>query len=75
MILRVITRVFLPLIATLTIGGCALALVDSNATSATQALYTKLQNAQGNYIYFGQEGFSRYMWADKPDSFLIISFS
>ncbi len=32
----------------------AMALVDSSATTETQALYTQLQNAQGNYIYFGQ---------------------
>lgn len=32
-----------------------MALVDTNATTETEALYTQLQNAQGNYIYFGQE--------------------
>ena len=30
-----------------------MALVDINATTGTKSLYTKLQNAQGNYIYFG----------------------
>jgi mannan endo-1,4-beta-mannosidase len=29
-------------------------LVDTNATTETKALYTQLQNVQGNYIYFGQ---------------------
>jgi len=29
------------------------ALIDTNATTETQALYTQLQNAQGNYIYWG----------------------
>jgi hypothetical protein len=34
-------------------------LIDTSATTETQALYTKLQNAQGNYIYFGQHNFVR----------------
>lgn len=32
----------------------AFALVDNNATDETKDLYTQLQNAQGNYIYYGQ---------------------
>lgn len=38
-----------------------MALVDSNATTETKALYTQLQNAQGNYIYFGQQN-PRHYW-------------
>jgi mannan endo-1,4-beta-mannosidase len=36
------------------------ALVDTSATTETQALYTQLQAAQGNYIYFGQHDFILY---------------
>lgn len=34
-----------------------MALIDTNATTETKALYTQLQNSQGNYIYFGQDEF------------------
>ncbi len=36
------------------------ALIDTNATTETQALYTQLQDAQGNYMYFGQHKFIEY---------------
>jgi len=39
----------------LTLSAPAWALVDSSATAETQALYSSLQAASGNYINFGIE--------------------
>src|SRR3990167_1458587 len=62
-------QLFLLLLTFLTLNGTAMALIDSSATTETQALYSQLQSAQGNYIYFGQ-----HFWGTDPsnsDSFQI----
>lgn len=38
-----------------------MSLIDISATIETQALYTELQNAMGNYIYFGQDEFFEHI--------------
>ena len=49
-----------------------MAQVDTNATTETKALYTQLQNAQGNYIYYGQENFIHFTYGNGgADSYLI----
>lgn len=35
------------------LSGCAMALVDTSATTETQKLYTRLQNVSGHHAYYG----------------------
>jgi mannan endo-1,4-beta-mannosidase len=47
------------------------ALVDPNATNETIALYSQLQNASGNYMYFGQHKFWYSIKGTQNDTYKI----